>query len=180
MHLKSLRDGIIAITSCSYAQNSKCFVLLLNSYKTSNFPTAPPGVWVPRGCTCKTFHAKLRRFVRYRISAPSLCTFASRTLPRRRPSGADTLMMPSPSTSKCLYPQSLLGKGNTNALRLNVYFPCPLLWIEALTRTRLGINRVSAADGRHRGSVQLANERKSKKSRNIHEEMTRNQNWRKK
>ena len=50
------------------------------------------------------------------------------------------------------------GTGNTNALRLNVYFPCPLLCIEALTRTRLSINRVSAAGGLQAGSVQLSNE----------------------
>ena len=49
------------------------------------------------------------------------------------------------------------GTGNTNALRLNVYFPCPLQCIEALTRTRLSINRVSAAGGLQAGSVQLAN-----------------------
>ena len=42
-----------------------------------------------------------------------------------------TLMMPAPSASKCLYPQSLFGTGNTNALRLNVYFPCLLQCIEA-------------------------------------------------
>ena len=50
------------------------------------------------------------------------------------------------------------GTGNTNALRLNVYFPCPLQCIEALTRTRLSINRVSAAGGLQAGSVQLSNE----------------------
>ena len=58
------------------------------------------------------------------------------------------------------------GTGNTNALRLNVYFPCPLQCIEALTRTRLGINRVSVPGGLQAGSVQLSNERKSQKSRN--------------
>ena len=50
------------------------------------------------------------------------------------------------------------GTGNTNALHLNVYFPCPLQSIEALTRTRLSINRVSAAGGLQAGSVQLSNE----------------------
>ena len=50
------------------------------------------------------------------------------------------------------------GTGNTNALRLNVYFPCPLQCIEALTRTRLSINRVSASGGLQAGSVQLSNE----------------------
>ena len=55
------------------------------------------------------------------------------------------------------------GTGNTNALRLNVYFPCPLQCIEALTRTRLGINRVSAAGGLQAGSVQLSNEHESSK-----------------
>ena len=71
--------------------------------------------------------------------------------------------MPAPSASKCLYPQSLLGTGNTDALRLNVYFPCPLLCIEALTRTRFGINRVSVPDGLQTGSVQLSNEQESSK-----------------
>ena len=74
-----------------------------------------------------------------------------------------TLMMPAPSASKCLYPQSLFGTGNTNALRLNVYFPCPLLCIEALTRTRFGINRVSVSGGLQAGSVQLSNEQELSK-----------------
>ena len=79
---------------------------------------------------------------------------------RERTSGGDTLRIPSPSASKCLHPQSLSGTGNTNALRLNVYFPCPLLCMEALTRTRFGINRVSVIDGRRCGSVRLSNEHK--------------------
>ena len=52
-----------------------------------------------------------------------LCSFDSRTLPQRRPSMTDTLMIPAPSASKCLHPQSLSGPGNINALCLNVYFP---------------------------------------------------------
>ena len=47
------------------------------------------------------------------------------------PPTKNTLMMPAPSASKCLYPRSLFGTGNTNALRLNVYFPCLLQCIEA-------------------------------------------------
>ena len=63
------------------------------------------------------------------------------------PPTKNTLRMPTPSASKCLYPQSLFGTGNTNALRLDVYFPCLLLCIEALTRTRFGINRVFSVGG---------------------------------
>ena len=59
-------------------------------------------------------------------SFDDLRSFDSRTLPPWRTPVADTLMMPAPSASKCLHPQSLSGTGNTNALRLNVYFPCPL------------------------------------------------------
>ncbi len=63
------------------------------------------------------------------------------------PPVADTLMIPLPSVSKCPHPQSLFGTDNTNALRLNVYCPCQLLCMEALTHTWLGINRASAAGG---------------------------------
>ena len=123
-------------------------------------PRLPPGV---SGDGWRNDSRKLRRFVRYRISALSLCTFARRTLPQWRPPVTDTLMMPAPSASKCLHPQSLLGTGNINALCLNVYFPCPLQCLEALTRTRFVINRVSVTGGRHCGSVRLSNERKSSK-----------------
>ena len=56
-----------------------------------------------------------------------------------------------------------IGPGKYKRALLERIFPGPLQCMEALTRTRLGINRVFVIDGHRCGSVRLSNERKSSK-----------------
>ena len=118
------------------------------------------------------------------------CSFDSWTLPAWNPPAADTLRMPAPSASKCLYPQSLLGHGKYKRASLERVFPVPTLNVtgfhgkpvmqrrpicrrqilhgpmfnqcmKALTRTRFGINRVSAPGVRRWGIARMSNKHKS-------------------
>ena len=58
-----------------------------------------------------------------------------------------SLIIPTPSWSKCRHLQSLLQSGKSNVLRLNEISHSALLQIAALTSTRFGINRECTTGG---------------------------------